>query len=321
MSDVVRLTDEKGRWHAREVSYVEGSWKQVLERLPFFETGEYWVAPDMPANPYLRSVIRLPLTRMEYPIPVGVVSNTYTLAQHRAVAQKCVEGIQAAGVEVAGLRCEVGLTELGEWMNLRIYFPESYNYAAADHQKLGLRLECFNSVDGSSRLILLLGWLRFVCTNGLVIGETRAELRDVHDRYMDLEKIPTIIRKALERVAGERKRLSSWEGTQVGEKQLKWFVDDPLSASWGKKAACRTFHICRSGFDVELQSPFKAGPASAKLVRQVQRVPGAPDVARTLYDVGQALSWIATARQDSEERLTWQAQIPGLLEQLGAVRV
>jgi Domain of unknown function (DUF932) len=33
---------------------------------------------------------------------------------------------------------------------------------------LGLRLECFNSVDGSSRLVILFGWLRFVCTNGLV---------------------------------------------------------------------------------------------------------------------------------------------------------
>jgi hypothetical protein len=39
-------------------------------------------------------------------------------------------------------RYEVGLSEL--------YFPDSYSFKDARGNKLDLRLECFNSVDGSN---------------------------------------------------------------------------------------------------------------------------------------------------------------------------
>ena len=73
-------------------------------------------------NPYLKTIVRLPRTPFEQPVPVGVVSNTYTLTQHKEVAEKCFEGIRLAGTPTSDLRCEVGLAQLGEWMNLRIYF-------------------------------------------------------------------------------------------------------------------------------------------------------------------------------------------------------
>lgn len=39
-------------------------------------------------------------------------------------------------------------------MNFRVYFPNSYSFTDAHGNKLDLRLECFNSVDGSSRLMM-----------------------------------------------------------------------------------------------------------------------------------------------------------------------
>jgi hypothetical protein len=87
----------------------------------------------------------------------------------------CFDGIQQAGIDPVPLRCELGLTSLGEWMNLRIYFPESHQKKLVGRADdvMDLRLEYFNSVEGSSRLVILLGWLRFVCSNGLVIGNWR----------------------------------------------------------------------------------------------------------------------------------------------------
>ena len=146
----------------------------------------------MPPNPYMKSVVRVPRTIFEHPLPVGVVSNTYSLVQHADVASQCFEGIRDAGIDPSSLHCELGLTDLGEWMNLRIYFPEQYQKKLQPNvgDAMDLRVECFNSVEGGSRLIVLFGWLRLVCSNGMVIGETMVELRDIHNEHLDLEPIP-----------------------------------------------------------------------------------------------------------------------------------
>ena len=74
-------------------------------------------------------------------------------------------------------------------VNFRIYLGDSYSFTDMHKEKLDLRLECFNSVDGSSRLVILFGWLRFVCSNGLVIGETKIEIKERHGQNLDLNSI------------------------------------------------------------------------------------------------------------------------------------
>jgi len=91
-----------------------------------------------------------------------------------------------------------------------------------------------------------------------------------------------------------------------------------LCDGWGKKAAARVYHICRSGRDIEFPSPFTGGPATRKPVKPVEEVPGAPIPARSLYDASQALSWVASRRNNPEERTAWQIQIPSLVEDLAA---
>ena len=269
MSDeVIETLDDKARWRARDVTYWAGPWTQVKKQIPVFRTEEFRATAGTPANPYMNAVVRVPRTKFEQPIPVGTVSKTYTLAQHADVGEKCLEGIRDAGIKSDGLKCELGLTELGEWMNLRIYFPKKFSHTPKDEQRLDLRLECFNSVDGSSRLVILLGWLRFVCSNGLVIGETKAELKDIHNEYMDLEKIPGIIASGLGYVQQDLKRISWWESKPLNEEQFKPWVNKTLTDKWNKKSACRVFHICESGVDVEFSDPFAPGQATDKPVRK-----------------------------------------------------
>jgi hypothetical protein len=314
--EIVDVLDEHSRWKSRDVSYIGGNWQQVRKRIPEFDLVEFNAGEGLPHNPYLQTVVRSPLTTSENPIPVGVVSNSYTLAQHREVGDICIEGIRDAGVDSESLRCEVGLSDLGEWMNLRIYFPEEFNLTPGDGDALGLRLECFNSVDGSSRLVILLGWIRFICSNGLVIGETKAEIRDIHNANMDLSPIPEIIKVGLGKVKNDRHRIHYWEKRLIPEAKWVGWINEILTKKWGKKAACRTFHICDHGHDVEFSDPFATGEATEKPVRNVGRVAGAPEKATNLYDVAQALSWIATNRTNAEQRLEWQSQIPNLLDDL-----
>lgn len=317
MSDeTVDILGEAGRWKSRDVSYWAGSWEQLSKLIPEFKTTEFRVADDPPPNPYMKTVARVPLTRAEREIPVGVVSNTYGLAPHKMVVERCLDGLRFAGIDPKPLRCELGLTELGEWMNFRLYFSDEYSHKPKDERALNLRLECFNSVDGSSRLVILLGWLRLVCTNGLVIGETKTELREVHNQHLDLSRIPKIVGEALDKVRDDKARMKNWQEVDVETETLKLWVNKDVTGEWNKLAACRFFHICDSGYDVDFADPFAKGEATEKPVKRTLRVPGSPEKAQNLYDVSQALSWVATRRNNPEERLQWQTDIPQLITQL-----
>jgi len=307
--------EESGRWHARNVSYYSGQWKQLKTLLPTFELINFRVGPDFPPNPYMQSVVRKPRTAMEHPMPVGVVSNSYPLVQHAEVAEKCFEGIRDAGIDPAPLRCEIGLTEFDEWMNLRIYFPEKYQNKidAKVGDVMDLRLECFNSVDGSSRVIILFGWKRLKCSNGMVIVESVVELEDIHNEHLSLNPIPNIVKEGLEQAANDLNRFRTWGRTSVNVDMLAPWVNIDITKKWGKKAACRVFHICLDGHDVEIDDPFAPGEATAKPVRKLAEVPGSVSPVSNLFHVSQALSWVATRRNNPEERVEWQRQVPKLV--------
>jgi len=312
----IEMTDELLRWRARDLNFIRGPWSKLRATIPEYELETFSVGVDGPTNPYLRSVIRLPVNPTEHRIPIATVSPTYALAPHNTVADMCIEGLQACGVDVTTLKFELGLSVLGEWMNFRVLLPEKYSLTDARGYKTGLRLECFNSVDGSSRLMILLGWLRFVCSNGLVIGETKAELRDIHNAYLDLEAIPGIIARGMAQVKSEISRLQRWENEPLNPPVFRAWVNGKLASTWGKKAACRVFHICEEGIDVEITDPFAPGPPTEKPTKAILDVPGAAKPSRNLYDVSQALSWVSTKRTNTEERIEWQGQIPDLIDSL-----
>lgn len=323
MENLVQILDQTGRWRARNVNYWGGKWEHLQKLIPTFALENFKAFPDTMSNPYLKTVVRQPVTALEMKVPVGVVSHSYSLAQHKNVAEKCFEGLidktMLFSNSMDDFDCEVGITDLGEWMNLRIYFPESYDHMPADGEKIRLRLECMNSVDGSSRLVILLGWFRFVCSNGLVIGETKKEIRAIHNEKLNLEEIPKAIKDAMELVDKDIARLRNWESKMVTEEGLEKWVNTPLTKKWGKKAACRVFHICTSGYDIEFEDPFAPGEATEKPVKKLAPVPGSPPKATNLYDVSQAMSWVATSRNNTEERLDWQASIPDIINKFTTV--
>jgi hypothetical protein len=288
----------------------------LAKLIPKFTLEPFKANPESPANPYMSVVVRTPLNVTENPIPVGTVSQTYQLAQHHDVVERCFKGLTAMDLDSKTLKCEVGLTQLGEWMNFRAYFPDTYDYKPKDGHPIRLRLECFNSVDGSSRLEILFGWYRLICSNGLVIGDTKAELKDVHDQHLNLDGIPQIIADGFKKVQADLERLKKWEHEKISHESIQKWANKEVSDTWGKKAACRAYHICLTGHDVEIVDPFAKGEATEKPVMLAAEVPGAAKPAQTLYDVSQALSWLATNRNNTEERVDWQAAIPNMIASL-----
>ena len=150
----VSILPEEAHWQSRTVRYYAGEWDAIRSVMPEFDLVPFAAGQDEPANPFLQTVLRRPLSATERPMPVGVVSRTYSLAPHREVAALCRKGLVDAhigsfddGIDPAELRYEVGLSELGEWMNFRIYLPEQYSFTDIHGQKLDLRLECFKVVS------------------------------------------------------------------------------------------------------------------------------------------------------------------------------
>ncbi len=72
MSVTTILADEPV-WRSRKVRYYAGDWEAVLSVLPRFELAPFRAGEDEPSNPFLRTVMRKPLSGAERPIPVGTV--------------------------------------------------------------------------------------------------------------------------------------------------------------------------------------------------------------------------------------------------------
>lgn len=268
---------------------------------------------DHLANPFLQVVMRRPDYDIGFPMPVGVVSRTYALVQHLEIAELCKHELDRAGIGPRGLEYQLGLSELGEWMNLQIRLPDAYKFVDQHEQELHLRLECFNSVDGTSPLVVFFRWFRFECQNGMVT-EQKIQVRRRHGQGLRLDAIRYDLRDAFESVEDDRQRMRNWAQERVEIDDIRIWTREYVAEAWNQTAAARVFYICSEGWDVEISQPFE------KPSRHLIRVPGSPEMAATLYDVSQALSYVATRRTDVEERMKWQEHIPRLLNELPATR-
>ena len=283
--------NEAGRVHSRETNYQRNSYTEVMKRIPDFGIRDFKASDRGTANPYLKCVHRLSEDSVYDEIPVGIVSRTYGLVTHREVLRLCYEGIKAAGISTEEMEIDLGLSALGEWMHLRFYMPEKHDFMPRDGHPLRLRLEAFNSVDGSSRFKLMLSWMRLICSNGMTIRETISEFTDVHDSNVDLTPIPSVIEQGMKKVPLDIRRLRRLETQAVRPDQITRWVNGSLASRWGVKLAARINAICLHGRDAKFADPFAKGTASEKPLVLLEPVPGSSRPAENLYAVAQAMSW------------------------------
>lgn len=159
---VVSIEPETGLWRSRPVRYSKrGVWSAIRPVFPQFDLRPFAAGENEPPNPYYRTVLRKPKSHAERPMPVAVVSPSYSLVPHLDAAKLC------------------------------------------------------RSVDGRSRLCILFGWLRLVCSNGLVIGKTMLEIQERHGRNLDLEAISHHLGAALSFVDEDKDLMAAWQDTPV----------------------------------------------------------------------------------------------------------
>lgn len=267
-------------------------------------------------NEWLDMIVRKPCGEDQAFVPVGVVSKDYTLVQHTSIFDQAVTALEQQRIPMDEAECRLTLTQYGERMSLRIRFPSSFEIEFGDGHPMTLRLECFNSVDGSTRFHAHVGWFRLVCSNGLVIGVTSANLRRRHSGEIELEDLQRVLTSGIQESKTDRINFERWRKMLIQPIQLQNWADHDLRKAWGFRAATRVLHISRTGHDVEIIGPYKDKSPSTIPVRKGQKIPGAPAVSVSLFDISQNLAWLARDRRDVQEQLEWKQSIPQLMKVL-----
>lgn len=225
------------KWFNSPVHFYEGTLQSITEFLPEFERRPF--ALTQPGNERFRlnerldTIVRRPFREDQTYIPVGVVSKSYTLALHQSVVAVAERSLGAAEVPPEEVNAELCITEYGERMALSLYLPKRFSFDPGDGHPMTMRLECFNSVDGSTRFRALMGWYRFVCCNGMIIGVTQTEVRRRHTGDMGLDDVRAVLGYGLQEADTEKRNFEQWRQRKVTPENLILWINKELKNSWG----------------------------------------------------------------------------------------
>ena len=312
--------DNRPKWLNSPVRFHKGTLTDIRGHIPEFERHSFALSQPNKEwtriNERLDMIIRKPFGEDLDFIPVGVVSKEYVLVPHHAVLDEAAKALEVAKIPLGDVEAELTITEYGQRMALSLRLPEQYAFNPSDGHPMALRLECFNSVDGSTRFRALMGWFRFVCSNGLVIGVTRSDVRYRHLGDLRVSDIGMVLTSGLEESEAEKKNFQVWRDTAITLDRIADWVNSGLWKGWGFKAAARTFHIARTGVDAEIAGQYKDTTPTTIVLRKTKPVPGVPKQCGNLFDLSQILAWLARERRDIQEQMEWREKIPELMKPL-----
>ena len=308
------------RWLNSSVTTHSGTLYDIRKHLPFFERRPFGLdQPDRQSrreNSRLDVIVRLPIDGDPEFVPVGVVSKDYALLPHTSVLDAAIVELENAEINLDEVEADVRLTENGERMALSLRLPDNYMHDPGDGHPITVRLECLNSVDGSTRFRAVMGWFRLICSNGLSIGVTRSDAERRHIGDLQIEQIGSVLRAGIEDYKLERDTLVRWASVEIHPRDLARWVETDVKTQWGFKAGARVWHIATTGHDVEVLGPYKRNSPTTVPVEHTERVPGSPEQSTTVFDASQVLAWLAKERRDIQEQVEWREQIPGLITTL-----
>jgi hypothetical protein len=258
---------------------------------------------------YLQAIVRT-TTDGSLQVPVAVVSKQYTLVQHRDLAAALQDAVITHIENSSTLRCDVMLSEYGGRMKIRVHLPADIK--PPDGDEIRPTLECLNSVDGSRPLQIYLGWFRFICENGLVVGVEFARLRRRHVRSLQLPEVAQAVSDSIARLSRDAAILERWWNTPVSPANVRKWIDGPIAQRWGAEAAARVLNIAQTGHDCRVR--VRRGMTPSRLpVQKGEPVPGSAPPNGNLYRLSQVLAVVAHRRREVEAVHDRVADIPVLM--------
>ena len=313
-------TERVPRWGPEVFLCGEATLVDAVKRLPLFRRESFGrtARRAQAENDYFDQVVRVDAQHPE--VAVGIVSKTYELVQHWQVLQAVVEGLEMARVaerpELWQLTTVVRTTEYGSRLHATVLLPERFRWTPSDGHAIVPTVEVFNSVERSLQLEVLVGWFRFVCANGLIIGAIQTRAKRRHRAGLSVGEIPSVVRKGVRDASRQRRRLHEWQVIHVPLDVVREWVDQNVQSRWGGTSAARVFSILKDGRDCSVTYRQPGAAPSALRTAPGLRVPGAnPDVC-TAYSAAQALAWLVEQVRDVDSRVRRNRELSALVRTL-----
>ena len=118
------------KWLGSEVTTHAGTIEQILKYIPEFERRPFSLSSGQASvneNAFMDMIVRKSISEENSEeIPIGVVSKTYQLVQHREVITTIINAVKIVGIDPDKVQAELQITQYGERVGLHIQFPEKY---------------------------------------------------------------------------------------------------------------------------------------------------------------------------------------------------
>jgi len=297
--------DKRRHWLGLPVTQpVEGTLNEVLKSVPHFGRQPFSMASvngdEIGVNPFLDMVYRVASKQGQDSIPVGVVSKNYRLVDHHHALRTVQDVLAENQIDLSEVWVRGEWTIHGERARFSLILPaeDRFKMQLGSGDDMRFRIEIFNSVEGSCRLMAVAGWLRFVCANGLILGTALMQLRQQHTQQLQIEELGRLLREAIQSVGKDKKTLEQWLSDSIDNTVVLQWVDEDVRKLWGAKAAVRVFGLVVNGCDVEPVGELKNRKPSEIATRTLGPVPGVDGPAKQLFGVSQVLSWLAGQRAE-----------------------
>ena len=144
-----------------------------------------------------------------------------------------------------------------------------------------------------------------VCSNGLIIGVTHSDVRRRHIGDLGVARVGAVLTSGLRESKTEKKNFESWRRAEITLNRIVPWVDTDLRKEWGFKAAARTFHIARFGYDADVAGQYTGAPRPLLPCRRQSAFP-VRRMSATPFHLSQILAWLSKERRDVEEQLEWR---------------
>jgi hypothetical protein len=296
-------------WCGEDVATMDTTLAMVPAVMPVFERQPFG------RNRFHDMIVRRSVTRTD-PLPIGTVSKKYILVQHADAVHAVIAEVERAGIDTATVPARLLISEYGTRIALRATLPSAYAVTPADGLPMALTFECFNSVDGTVPLFAAVGWFRFVCSNGLIVGTTSATVRRRHSPPLEIGEIAAVLADGVAAAVEDPKSFALWSSTGISDANLAGWVDGPVAEAWGPLAAARVYAIATTGVDGIPVRRRRNAPPHRWSLTEGTAVPGTDARCEDGYAVAQVLAWVAARRGDVAQRLQWRAQIRTLMSHL-----
>ena len=161
----------------------------------------------------------------------SIVSKDYKLIRHEDAVQQ-IESIIDENLELGKYKTTAEFYDDGARMRVTYrFYKKSVEMKKGD--TVNPEIHVFNSYDTTWPFIVLIGAFRFVCANGLVVGEKYLHLRKRHVYHFDEIDLKEQVSTALKRFKSQTNQWQKWTGRQLTE---KIYGNVMKTMKFGKKA-------------------------------------------------------------------------------------